>query len=1150
MVKRGGTRPGWRAFHALLLPLFWIVGAGCDSGCGGSRSSPRPPEPPGPTATVTQQLAPAEVFKVGTFLRTTAAAPAQQVVTHNLGATPRALILWTEGQAGFDSEHGLGAIGFFDGSTALTVGGASHDNVAKTATGRRLAAKVISLAEGRGISPTINSEADITAWDSSTFTLNWTTNDVSWAPEIHYLVIGGTGVTAKVLSWTGPGAGATGLHAVTGVGFRPAVVLHAFTAPSDTIPTKALNLHRHLGVMDAAGNQWVHGRYSVDDLPTTSDTYRYQATDATIAFSAGTAAYTERAVFSSMDATGFTVDFTATPSSSTGTTFISLALAGLSAKAGHFDKSTAAAPTQQPISGLAFRPEALLMASHQSPATVGGNIAHGRHAIGATDGTSYAFIAATDQDAVADCNTWTYSTTAALFEKIDNDVATVDARATLASFDSGGFTLNWATNDAAATQLTYIAFGAASTSSASRLGLSGVTSPRSVGESSDVTVQVQDANGNRVTSYVGTIRFSASDALAELPGNYTFTAADNGIHTFTGGVRFNSPGIVTLTAIDIAAPGVTGQLADIDVRQVQGATCTAASQCGTGFCVDGVCCNAACTGACVACDNVGSVGTCTSVADGASCEDASYCNGNETCRSGACTPGVSVTCVDPDGVDALVCSDATRSCEKLADSPPSIIEDAVLTGGVAVPYVYNALGAIRVLGERPMFFSSCGGPSGFHVDAQSGAVVWTPSSVGSVSLCVRAENGFGVDTYPFTVTVMTPAGAPPIASFTATPPIGVAPLSVRFDASGSVADPSTSLVAYAWDDGMGGPPGTGLTSASTYAVPGSYPVTLTVTDGHGRQASATQMQTVLTPEGARPPSARITASALTGDASLTAEFGCECAAGDAPIVSHVWSFGGDTTTGERVMRSFGPGRYRVRLTVVDAAGLTGTDVAEVVVTDGARIPPTCRAWASPAVSTAPASTVLRAVFSEPQGAIASVTWTLWDQTTSSEPELWRALPDPGSYPARLRVQDDEGLLCLDEVEIIVLTPEGHVPPRILHVAPLHAFCGRPADGPAPVVAGTAPFTFSVHDAPDGLRAEDATGTIEWVPSSTDSGTHTFALRVSGRGGADSSPAQVDVSCEEARPLDVGCGCGATRGKTALGWLCVLALALSRKPKRR
>jgi hypothetical protein len=48
-----------------------------------------------------------------------------------------------------------------------------------------------------------------------------------------------------------------------------------------------------------------------------------------------------------------------------------------------------------------------------------------------------------------------------------------------------------------------------------------------------ITVSALDAANNVATGYTGTVHFSSSDAHAILPSNYTFTAADNSVHTFT-----------------------------------------------------------------------------------------------------------------------------------------------------------------------------------------------------------------------------------------------------------------------------------------------------------------------------------------------------------------------------------------------------------------------------------------------------------------------------------------------------------------------------------------------------------------------------------------------------------------------------------------
>ena len=79
--------------------------------------------------------------------------------------------------------------------------------------------------------------------------------------------------------------------------------------------------------------------------------------------------------------------------------------------------------------------------------------------------------------------------------------------------------------------------------------------------------------------------------------------------------------------------------------------------------------------------------------------------------------------------------------------------------------------------------------------------------------------------------------APPTAAFSASCDV----LLCSFDGSASV-DPDGTLVAYAWTWGDGNT-GIGVTTSHTYAAPGTYLVTLNVTDDGGADDSASQSVT-------------------------------------------------------------------------------------------------------------------------------------------------------------------------------------------------------------------------------------------------------------------------------------------------------------------
>jgi hypothetical protein len=98
---------------------------------------------------------------------------------------------------------------------------------------------------------------------------------------------------------------------------------------------------------------------------------------------------------------------------------------------------------------------------------------------------------------------------------------------------------------------------------ATHLSLTAPSSAR-VNVAFTVTVTALDAFNNVATGYRGTVHFTSSQRKTKLPANYTFTAADNGLHTFTNGVTFTKTGSATLTVTDTANSSITGS-ANINV---------------------------------------------------------------------------------------------------------------------------------------------------------------------------------------------------------------------------------------------------------------------------------------------------------------------------------------------------------------------------------------------------------------------------------------------------------------------------------------------------------------------------------------------------------------------------------------------------------
>ena len=87
--------------------------------------------------------------------------------------------------------------------------------------------------------------------------------------------------------------------------------------------------------------------------------------------------------------------------------------------------------------------------------------------------------------------------------------------------------------------------------------LSNVPTSVTAGNSFSPTITVKDAYGNVATNYTGTVHFTTTDSQAVLPGNYTFTSGDNGVHAFTNGVTFKTRRGQTFTATDTGNSSVT-----------------------------------------------------------------------------------------------------------------------------------------------------------------------------------------------------------------------------------------------------------------------------------------------------------------------------------------------------------------------------------------------------------------------------------------------------------------------------------------------------------------------------------------------------------------------------------------------------------------
>jgi len=106
--------------------------------------------------------------------------------------------------------------------------------------------------------------------------------------------------------------------------------------------------------------------------------------------------------------------------------------------------------------------------------------------------------------------------------------------------------------------------------------VAGIADPHEAGETTSPKVTAYDAFDNIKYDYSGTVHFTTNNASVNvnkptvLPADYTFTASDKGIKTFTNGVSLKQYGGVYWVKVnDVTVTSAVGQQSDISVRSAE-----------------------------------------------------------------------------------------------------------------------------------------------------------------------------------------------------------------------------------------------------------------------------------------------------------------------------------------------------------------------------------------------------------------------------------------------------------------------------------------------------------------------------------------------------------------------------------------------------
>lgn len=182
--------------------------------------------------------------------------------------------------------------------------------------------------------------------------------------------------------------------------------------------------------------------------------------------------------------------------------------------------------------------------------------------------------------------------------------------------------------------------------------------------------------------------------------------------------------------------------------------------------------------------------------------------------------------------------------------------------------------------------------------------------------------------------VVVQPGAAPTVVFTMSPTNPGVNQTIFFNASTSRAATGRTIVSYQWDFGKGST-GSGATVSKAYDTPGTYTITLRVTDDAGATQTATQNVTV--GSAASLPTATMTFSPTDPTTSTTIFFDASASRpASAPIVEYRFTWGDNTsdqvgTSATATHRFTAVGTYVVRLTVTDSEGRQGTNTVNVAV---------------------------------------------------------------------------------------------------------------------------------------------------------------------------------------------------------------------------
>jgi len=325
--------------------------------------------------------------------------------------------------------------------------------------------------------------------------------------------------------------------------------------------------------------------------------------------------------------------------------------------------------------------------------------------------------------------------------------------------------------------------------------------------------------------------------------------------------------------------------------------------------------------------------------------------------------------------------------------------------------------------------------------------------------------------------------AQPVANFAVSASSGCSPLSETFT---NITTGGTLPYSYLWK--LGNSNISTLQNASAiYYIPGTYNITLIVTDAKGKTDSVTKSITVF-----KPPTAKFSTAVQKGCSPLKVSFTDLSSAGSGNIASWLWDFGdGNTSTsqnpGYHIYSS--PGTYNVSLDVTDANGCTSSVILSAYIYVDQ--PPAVSFSAPSTFGCSPPFTVNFSSSVSPSSPYDTYFWEFGDGTTGTGQDPTKTYSSTGSYTVTLTVTDSFGCTTTKTMYEFIYVGK-----------PVASFGLSPSEGCAPLSVS---FTNTTTGAPPGSKFiwdfGDGSGSASADPSHTyQAGSYTVKLIVTAPGG--------------------------------------------------